>query len=330
MTYSREKLESFHNLDAAADRTEYNAIVQNLVNKVLAGETITSAEELFVCPIIKMLRNVNNELAYNVDDYQACKDSTFRNRYLLYRDDLNGHKPVLDYDGIIPIETKRKDIEYLNLEYRNWRAQIESKAIGQDLLAHISKETNEQLKELKKYCDRRLIGSNFRDYLEKSLTLHGKYIYLLVKEFFQELKTNEIIIPINGYDVLIDSFTYVHIMFRHYAKKIKQHQNKSYHFDQNIGYKIIPSVLQDILECYKNESISSSFNGYSLYLRINQKPYAIYLKPITRHLKGNIKKVYYRVQTFFPIKDVSELAKITNLKVHNSQCGIDFLIKNVT
>lgn len=330
MTYSRDKLESLQNLDPTSDKTEYNLVVQDLVNKVLANETISLAEERFVCGIVKMLRNEKNELAINIDDYKACKDFTFRYRYLLYRDDLNGYKPIFDYYGEIPKVQKEKDVEYLNLEYKNWQIQIQGKAAGNDLLAHISKETNEQLKMLKKYCDKRFVGSNYRNYLEKSLTLHGKYIFLLVKEFFQELKSNEIIITINGYDILIDSFTYVHILFRHYSSKIKEHQNKSYHFDENIGYKIIPSVLQDILECYESESISSEFNGYSLYLRINQKPYAIYFKSTTKYLKGNIKKEYKRVQTFFPIEEIGELSKITNLKIYRSKCEFEFLIKNVT
>ena len=330
MTYSRDKLESLQNLDPSADKTEYNAVVHDLVNRVLTNETISLAEEQFACGKLRMLRNEKNELAFNIDDYKACKDFTFRNRYLLYRDDLNGHKPILDYYGEIPKVLKQKDVEYLNLEYKNWQTQIKGKATGNDLIAHVSKETNEQLKIQKKYCDRRLIGSNLKNYLDKSLILHGKYIFLLVKEFFQELKSNQIIITINEHDILIDSFTYVHIMFRHYAAKIKEHQNKSYHFDKNIGFKIIPSVLQNILECYKLESISSEFNGYSLYLRINQKPYAIYFKRTTKYLKGNIKKEYKRLQTFFPIEKDSELSKIVTLEVYKAKCGIEFFTKNVT
>jgi hypothetical protein len=324
MAYSREKLDS---VSRNSDKAEYDNIVQDLVNKVLANEIVSLAEERFVCGIIKMLRNEKNELALDIDKYKSCKDYSFRNRYLMYYNDLNGNKAIIDYYGEIPIDIKRKDVELLNNDFLNWKNYISNKTNGNDLINHISKETNQQLKDLKKFCDQRLIGSNYRNYLEKSITLHGKFIYLLVKEYYQELGANEQIIIINGEKILIDSYTYVHIMFRHYSKSIKQHLNgKSYHFDENIGFKFIPNFLFDLLTYYESDEISKQFNNYSLYFQLNAKPYAIYLKPTERQLKGNIKIKYFRVQTFYPIEEASELKKVESFQVYKTGCRFDFLI----
>jgi hypothetical protein len=91
-------------------------------------------------------------------------------------------------------------------------------------------------------------------------------------------------------------------MFRHYAALIKEHQQgKSYHFDKNIGFKTIPDFLVTIIECYKLNENRLNFNNRNIFLKINDKLYAIWLRPFKISFPGNIHKEYLRVQTFYPI-----------------------------
>lgn len=326
MTYSRVKLDSF--LDSDLDKAEYDSVAQDLLNKVFAKEKISLSEESFICSIIKMLRTEKNELAYNIDEIDACKNHTFKSRYMMYVNDLNGYNPIFDAYGEIPKGIKESDSHFLNESYIEWEKYIANETNGDELINHIAKETNEQLKELKKYCDKMMIGSNYRKYLKKSLTLHGKYIYLLVKEFYQEIGIDKQVIEINNKEILIDSYTYVHTLFRHYSRSVKLHQlEKSYHFDEHIGFKTIPNFLFDILNCYKSLEISNVFDAKNINIIFNDKPYAIYFKPVNKSLKGNVQKEYLRVQTFYPIEDKKELEKINSYEVYRSDCGFEYLIK---
>ena len=143
------------------------------------------------------------------------------------------------------------------------------------------------------------------------------------------MKSDKQIIELNNEKILIDSFTYVHIMFRHYSERIKEHQvDKSYHFDENIGFKIIPNFIFELLNCYKSEIINQHFNNTNLYFVINNTTYGIYLKAVVKHLKGNIKIKYFRFQTFYPIEDLNDLKRLKSYKLYKSKCGFDFLIQN--
>jgi hypothetical protein len=327
MRYSRNKLESLRLIEGKPP--EFDAIVQYLVTKVLSHEEISLAEQQFVCGIVDMLRNDKNELAYDLKDYPSCSDYLFRSKYLLYFNNINGHKPVMNYNGEVSANQKIKDVSFLQKTYEDWYPIIESKLNGTSIINYVAQETKHQLRELDKYCNSLSIGCNQKKYLTKSIVLHGKYIFLLVKEFYQEQGTDKIEIDIEGKTVLIDAFTYVHTMFRHYAALIKEHQQgKSYHYDENIGFKTIPDFLVTIIKCYKLNAGHLNFNNRNIFLKLNGKFYAIWLRPFKISLPDNIHKEYLRVQTFYPIELKSDLDKFVNAIEIETDCGFTFVVKN--
>lgn len=325
MPYTRKFL---YDLPTSKNFKERDQITQELANRVFAGEKLTLAEEEYTCAILKILRNEKGEKDIDISKYPSCKNYHFKTTYLKYFTDLNGHRPKYDYDGEISRNQKEKDVAFLKKEFDEWSSFIDNKQNGNDLINYISQETNHQIKELKKYCDRFLIGKNYFEYLKKSLVLHGKYIYLLVKEFYEELGTTQQIIEINNHKILIDPFTYVHTLFRHYASGIKEHQlDKTYHFDQNIGFKIIPETLLEILKCYQSISADILFDAKNINLKIDEKPYSIWLRPFIVYEKKIGRIEYLRVQTFYPIGNKSELDKLNNYKTLTTECGYSFYIK---
>jgi len=325
MNYTRKKLDSLRNTKSKP--IDFDDIVQVLVNKVEKDEEISLAEQQFVCGIVEMLKDENNIVAYDIHKKTSCKDYLFKNRYLLYHQDLNGHKKVINYDGEISFEKKKKDVAFLEKEYQEWDSFSKNKLSGSELINYVAQETNYQLKELDKYCDRLNIGSNLKKYLKKSIVLHGKYIFLLVKEFYQELGDKEEIIIVNDQKILIDAFTYVHTMFRHFAESIKEHQSgKSYHFDENIGFKIIPEFLSKILDCYKNIPESKAFNNKNLFIKFNGQIYALWFKLFSKYLKEQGQVKYFRLQTFYPVKNQSDLDGLVNHKEVKTNCGFIYLL----
>ncbi len=324
MKYSRKKLDSF--LDKPVNKTEYDAIAQDLVNSVLRGDKISLAEESFACSIINLLRTADtNELAYDITKIDSCKNYRFTTKYLHYFADLNGNKVVIDAYGEIPIERKKKDVEFLEKEYNNWENFLKTKLNENNLIGFVARETEHQINEMLKYGVKRMLGSRLLNYLKKSLTLHGKYIYLTVQEAFQEHGKEELTFDLDGNVILIDSYSYVHTLFRHYSQSIKQHQlDKSYHFDENIYFKNIPGFLLELLMCYSKSKSSILFNKQNLYFQLGGSYYAIWFKKLTKTLKGGTKVEYLRVQTLYPVKIMEELEKIKKLKPELTNCGFEF------
>lgn len=324
MSYKRKKLQSFSaNLP---DKLEYGSAAQNLINKAYRGEKITLAEEQFVCSVIKQLRDTDGKIYTEIKDVEFCKNYRFRSTYILFFNDLNGNRDIVDYDGILTTAKKSEDVNYLHNEYQNWASKINAQLNGNDLFSFVASETLHQIKILKKFSVTSLMGSRYFEYLKKSITLHGKYVFLTVKEFYEELNAQEQIIKIKHLNILIDPYSYVHILFRHYSKNIKKHQlDKSYHFDHNIDFKNIPLVLNDILNCYKNEIDHTHFNEQNIYVKINDTIYAIWFRKIIKNNKGNVKLEYLRVQTFYPVEAQYEVEKIKGMRIQKTS-KYDFLI----
>lgn len=303
----------------------YDSIVQELFTRAHNNEPLSLAEELFIGGIIEQLRNKDGKRAHKIEDFEGCKNYHFRSRYLKYVNDLNGHREIMDYNGPVSKPQKEKDVAFLQKTYEEWEAYLENKSTGFGLINYVAQELKYQLKELDKYTLRLQIGSRYKDYLRKILFLHSKYIYLLVKEFYEELGTNEEQIEIQGEEILVDGFTYVHTMFRHFAAHIKKHQiKKSYHFDENIGFKEVPDFLLNALHNFK--TLKLPLNKRHLYFSFNDTPYAIWFRPFKKSLPGNIQNEYLRVQTFYPIENTREYTKLSTMTLLYSNTPFAFYV----
>lgn len=325
MKYSREKLNSFSG--EKVNKSEYDQIVQELVKSVLEGKNVSLAEESFACSIIKLLRkDGTNELAFDISQIEKCKNYRFRSAYLLYFSDLNGHKQVSDPSGIISEKQKTLDVLFLENEYQTWKKLLKNRIQENNLIGYVARETEHQVKELNDYASQSMLGSNYIKYLEKSLTLHGKYIYLTVKEAFEEIGNTEINFNDGSNSFIIDSYSYVHTLFRHFAKSIKQHQkDKSYHFDQNIEFDNIPNFILELLKCYSTSNFSKSFNKQNIYFKFKGSYYAIWFRKLKKNLKAGTIIEYLRTQTLYPVENIEELEKVNKLKSETTNCDFEFL-----
>ena len=315
MIYSRKKLNTF--LNSSFDKIEYDTIAQDLITNIFEGKSVSLAEESFACSIISHLRHpFTNKLAYDISKIEACKNYFFKKTYIRYSSDLNGHKIIRDAFNEIPVYRKKLEVAFLENEYKNWEGYLNTKLTENKLIGYVAKETKLQLQKNKKYCEDKAIGIHDLNYLKKSLVLHSKYIYLIVKEAFQEYDKEELIYPLRSNNILIDSYSYVHILFRHYSKSIKKHQfDKSYHFDENIIFNDIPNLIIELLQHFSKSKSCLVFNNQNIFLRFRENDYAIWFKKIKKNLKGSISIEYLRVQTFYPIERKEELDKLKGMKL---------------
>ncbi len=314
MTYSREYL---HSIKRDADHKEVQKVMNVLLQKIHSNEPMSMAERHWICSRMPIIYpEGDNENYLDPFDFPECEEALFRERYLRYFSDVEGWRTTLDFDGIIPEDKKERDLQLLDKEANEWRRTVEITNHSDAILQFASKETRDQLKEIKKYCEG-LFGSNRRKHLEKEFILHSKHMYYLVSEYYEE-NPPEIEVEVCGHKVYINAFMYIHVLSRHYARITKEHlHNKSYH-DERVNHNDLPKQIQDILENYSSIS-PKSFDKQKIYFNINSDPFVIWLK-----LDKGSQPHRYRVNSFYPLDEPTEIAHLQNYPNLTSSGGYEF------
>lgn len=317
MKYTRKELKA---IDKNGWGTaEHQQISQDLITRLTEKKPLSLAEADCACQIYNLLQSDDQNFKPNPLDFVACIPYCFKDRYLVYYNDCEGYGVIENFDGIATPEQKKKDVAYLERCHQEWILITSHNRHENPLLNHIVSETNHQSKEIERYCKRSFLGYNKELHLKKSILLHSRYMFDLVSEFYEEVPNQEQAIEICGKKVVIDSFAYIHILFRHYSKTIKEHQvDKTYHFDTNIDYKEIPNVLYEILTQYKKNGFE--FDGKCIDFILRNQIYSMWFRPFTRHSKGNVKETFLRLQTFYPVEkepDIGRAAAKTEFDITN-------------
>lgn len=316
MFYSARELDSFrkdHNLAVA--------VLQELIDAMQAGQQLSIAEEDFVASWLDVARRENNE-RLSLHDYPACKKFLFKRNFLMYQGNFSGDLPVNTPLGRVPSNEVVKDVAFLDEQYQEWLSDMRKGNHSEPLLQYVSAETRNQLKNNAAFAAKLHYGQRLKAATEKALVLHSKYFFYKVKQYFQELGSPEILLDKCGHKIIIDAYSYYHILIRHYAKDAMPHQaDKSYHSDQSIDPENLPDELQEIIEDYFDTVGCTAFNSARLYITINGLLYAIWFKSFEWHRKGQPKESVLRLQTFYPIILRSEEAFAANLSRRLSVSG---------
>lgn len=315
MSYSRDLLRLLDDPDISEPQ-ESQEVVSKLLEKLYASEAMTLAEKTFICrklPLIHSSENLDQPL--DPYDFPLCEEVLFRIRYIIYFNNVNGWYPALDWRGEIPPVQKEKDLQLINRHYSLWSEVINRTDHNDGILQHISKETRHHIKEIKRFCKRQFVGSNRRDYLIKSLVLHSKYMHYVVLEFYEENEQVELL-EFEGKFIRIDAFSFIHILFRHYAQIIKEYQvGKSYH-GELIDYKDLPKELMKFIGNYLSIA-ANSFDSQKIYFTLENQLYAIWFRSIKRDVHGGQTVEELRVQTFYPVDDPKELERVSEYYDHS-------------
>jgi hypothetical protein len=310
---------------------EHTQVTNELINKLQNHETLTLAEEEYACTAIHTLHDDNGIRPFKPSDYQGCKNYWFRNRYLIHYKDLDCKGSAFDAFGEISSKDIARDREFLNNQFIEWESIIVNAKINDRITQYISTETKHHIKLIKRYCEENNIDSVDFEYKRKAIILHGKFIYLVVKEYFDELGLEELKLQINQHNILLDQYCYVHILFRHYAALIKEYQlNKSYHFDKQIEYDYLPDFLIKIMEEFNRIAHRVCFDERSIAFKYSGTLYEIWFRPMTRHLAGNTVENYLRLQTLYPVEAVRDIDRINGFDEIEINDKLTFIVKNIT
>jgi len=308
MPYSKDYLDKLGNTNTSTVK-ERNVVISELFHKLSQGcEKLSIVEKDWICLYIQIVANENDKF-FDPYDFPCCKESIFYDRYLNYFNNLDGLLPVKNWNRIVTGTEKNRDIQMLESHHLQWKKTIEITDHSDNLLQNVSVETRHHIKEIKKFCKNEFLGSNKERALIKSMILQSKFFFRNVQVYYEENNQREFY-QIDGKKVVIDSFGFIHILFRHYGQLIKEHQfQKSYHIE-GLDYKNLPKEMIAIITAYSKIS-SGQFDGKKIYLKIKEKIYCICFREIKTNVKDRGTISEFRLQTFYPLEDTKKLLKIT-------------------
>jgi hypothetical protein len=310
----------------AAGRKDLNkgsVMLQNLINIAEAGGALSLAEEGYTCSFLAAARDKPDGGSFvDLHEIPFCENYSFTGCYLTYENNLDGLLLARNAFGPIARDIAAKDAAFLEAQYQGWLRVINTTNHPEQLLQHVAAESRRHLKNGANYAKNSLMGGRMRNNFLKAIALHSRYLYLKVREFYQELGAPEQVLHKCGHEIIIDSFAYFHVLFRHFAPRATRYQNDaSYITDQTIIPENLPNQLLGFLVEYFNNIPCAQFNKHRTYIRYNRIVYAIWFKDVQRHIKGAVQPVL-RVQTFYPVTLPAELKYVTSLTEQVTASGL--------
>jgi hypothetical protein len=312
-TYSRTVLRDALTYEKF-DSPETARIFSELAQKALSNEPMSVAEADCVCQLLKGMQYSGERI--NIAELPACRDSVFKQLYLIYHYDLAGKYALSDFPSHtlgehIGQEQKKKDLEALETFYKDWLPVVSKfNHRGDDLLNIVASESNDERKLLHKGVK---IGDvDYREIKNADMgrVLNSKYVYLTVKEFFEEHGTDRVVLSFQGAELEITKQSLVHILLRHYAGAAKQfNTNKSFHQDRSIFWETLPYDLKPILEEIGAHPEAQGDSIEYLPIKYNKKKYGIWID-LAKRYESKKEVSFKQIETFYPIENSVDLSEI--------------------
>jgi hypothetical protein len=300
-----------------ANKAGDTSIIHSLAVKLMKGEKLSHSEAVEASRIVRISRPAGSIERVNLAAIPEAQNYIFIMLFLSYYGDLEGTHGILksgDEVGIVnrvaSREEKREDVIRLNEYFAKWSENFKTNRHKDQILNLVINEINNDLKEIEGLFAIGEIDETGKDYRRKASILWSKYLYLRVSSIFEDIGKNEVIIDFNGTEIEINPWSMVHILNRHYAESIKQYETgKSFHSDHNLKFFEDPEQLKAILENIGSNPKTKDCNIDYIPFKLNGIIYSIHTKKDEKNI--NRKKIIYnRLQTFYPVVDLSELNKL--------------------
>ncbi len=237
-------------------------------------------EKDFLFENMSLLRTEKNEKAFDLALIVEASEYNFNKLILTYFDNLDFNKPTQNYLGqFIDNHTMKKDKVLFNSYYEQWLKQLETKRGKYLNIVHT--ELNKRLKELYFELKNGKINETKYNYQLKYINSVGFFIYYKVKLFFDSLIEKFVLVNISGEKIVINIYSFVHILFRHYFPSldcgtVKRTLNDPLPF---LDITNLPNSLRDLLIKYFNydKTTLTPSREYLLFSFKNDK-YIVWLK----------------------------------------------------
>ena len=311
-TYSLDELDLKD--DSAEEQVRTRKIFDDLKIKASAGELLLEREKEFLC-LCHKLSYIESD--GKPEDFDYCKDYVFKELYLTYfHNNLSGPFFKAKRGSVVPVEMDEqiKDFKTLQKISDNWLKQILILNHKNQVLQELSIETRNDLKLLeKKYPNwKRKMKCHQNDYKLKKdkIILQSKFIYHIAKSVTENHDPQEFEINFSGEIIEFTSYSLIHILSRHYAEPIKDNKDKTYHY-KNFLPRELHVNLKEILSKIDSTNAIDITQTDNILFEFDDVTYHLWVQKRFKQVKGKGNVEIYRIQSFYPIYDASQLKIIS-------------------
>lgn len=321
MIYTYSQLQ---NLSFEASITPMNRYMHRFLNHRREIKNLKAHEKDFLFQYMSILRDDNDERVFDLESIDEASEYLFYKLILIYSENLDFNKPTLNSSNqIISANEMKKDKAIFDKLYIDWVEQIKKRK-GK-YLNIIETELNRRIKQLDSLKVEGKINDTNYDYHRKYLFTMSYYIYYRVKLFFDGQKEKFILLNILGEDIIINIYSFVHILFRHYIPSMDIGQ-----IDRSINDPLpfldlinLPISIRELLIEYFNLDKSPLIPSREYFLfSFNDDRYIIWLKYSKLEELNN--NYGYEFRTLYKCKEERDFDKFEGLAEYKLNADLSF------
>jgi len=204
-----------NNLDYKESVTPFNRYYHKFLNHRKEIKKLKAHEKNFLFEWISLLREVNHEQSYDLKLIEEASEYNFNNLILRFFDNFDFDKPARDnLNCVIEPNVMKANKAYFEKYYKHWVNELETKK-GL-YLSIVYTETKRRLKDKSSINRKGQIDKTEYNCQIKKIYTISFFIYYQVKLFFDGLTEKYIILKVYDNNIIINIYSFVHILFRHY------------------------------------------------------------------------------------------------------------------
>lgn len=310
------------NLSWEENQTIFKRYFYKYNNKRKEIKKLKTHEKHFLFCNMSILKDEEGKQAFDLTSIDEAWEYCFYKLVEVYHQNLNFDKPDKNHLGkIVDKETMKFDKTCFESYYTKWKKQLETKE-GK-YLGVIHTEFQKKLKDI---CSNYVCGKIKKEeyeYKTKKLYSTAFSIYYKVKLFFDGLTDKFIQLNVLGKDIIINIYSFAHILFRHYYPSLddtKRSINDPLLF---LDIKNLPNSLKEFLIKYFacNDASLDLSREYLLFSSKENK-HIIWIK--YKALDELNKNKGFELRTIYKCEEKKDLDKFNGLTKHTVDSDLSF------
>lgn len=316
MPFTKQEIENARKNSGDPNLTEANRMFTDIKNRVDQGRQINYYETFHFCDFLWMLSRKKAE-GMNFLDYYICDDYFFLYAFKQYWGDLNGIYEHFEWTvgrkAITKTEIQQEVIK-LDQISKTWNSIINTINHSEALLNLISKEARDEIKELDnqpEFNEYGFLNKNFNyQHKLKFILLRSKFVYLKVKELFDEMGVSTWSLNLGPRAIELDTYSMLHILSRHYPIGQKHVRLDKSDHDRSIHPNDIVSTLTQLFSLIPTGLIPK-LDSNKIFFEFENRMYVIWIVPANKPAAAGGGHVQFeRIGSFYPLEETAEVNRV--------------------
>lgn len=322
MLYTHDQLKQLE--DDKQHRTAVGRYLHKFHNHRKEIKSLKFHEKDFFFSHLSNLRNGQGELAFDLYSIQEANNYLFFKLLLTYFHHLDFLPPIQGPYGLITSEQILKDKQKIFELLGKWEEKLFSNRGA--YIPEIFKEFNRKVKLLEGQKKNNLMGSFLFQSRVNQLKLTSFHIYYTVVYFFDEKGKSYITFQVLGETWVINVYSYVHILSRHYMPGVNSF-DVGRSFNENlpiVDVKKLPYSIRNIILQYLSVKARISKNDEYLIFTYNSVAYILWFN--YRRMDELNKSYGFHIRSMYKIEAQRDFDKMHGLTKVDCDANLSFFI----